>query len=129
MAEIAIIAVVVMIAAIIIGKANQSSELISRLLFCFSVSVCVSVAMLYVFSEKPKASAQNTVTLSKAMPSDTTSHTVFFDQIAMEKDSLTDTVGQDNVKDSCLTWTQVVTNPVITPTIGLITEQAIFDSS
>lgn len=129
MAEIAIIAVVVTIAAIIIGKANQSSELISRLLFCFSVSVCVSVAMLYVFSEKPKASAQNTVTLSKVTPSDTTSHTVFFDQIAMEKDSLTDTVGQDSVKDSCLTWTQVVTNPVITPTIGVITEQAIFDSS
>lgn len=129
MTEIVIIAIAVLVAAIIIGKANRSNELILRLLFCFSVSVCVSVAFLYVFSAKPKVSAQSTMTLSKAIESDTASHVVFFDQIAMNKDSITDTTGQDSVKDSCLTWTQVP-NMIIVPTvIGMIAEHAIFDSS
>lgn len=129
MAEIAIIAIIVIVAAIIIGKANHSSELILRLLFCFSVSVCVSVAFLYVFSAKPKVSAQATTTLSKAISSDTLSHTVFFDQIAMDKDSTMDTVSQENVKDSCLTWTQVINTMFVNPVAGIIAEHAIFDSS
>ena len=129
MAEIAIIAIIVIVAAIIIGKANQSSELILRLLFCFSVSVCVSVAFLYVFSAKPKVSAQATTTLSKAISSDTLSHTVFFDQIAMDKDSTMDIVSQENVKDSCLTWTQVINTMFVNPVAGIIAEHVIFDSS
>ena len=129
MAEVAIIAIVVILLAIIIGKANHSSELILRLLFCFSVSVCVSVAFLYVFSAKPKVSAQATTTLSKAISSDTLSHTVFFDQIAMDKDSTMDIVSQENVKDSCLTWTQVINTMFVNPVAGIIAEHAIFDSS
>lgn len=129
MAEIAIIAVIVLVAAIIIGKANQSSALILRLLFCFSVSVCLSVAFLYVFNAKPQVSAQNTTTLSKAMPSDTLSHTVFLDQIAMDKNSETDTVSQESVIDSCLTWTQVVNTMFTVPVVGAIAEHTIFDSS
>lgn len=127
MAEVAIIAIVVVILAITIGKANQSSDLIWRLLFCFSVSVCLSVGFLYIFNSKPKASAENVTKIDKADLSDTTSHTVFFDQIAMEKDSSFNTVGKDNVQDTCLIQTQVTNQRINTP--KLIREHAIYDSS
>ena len=58
MAEVAIIAIVVILLAIIIGKANHSDALIWRLLFVFSLTVCVSVGLLYILNEKPKLSAQ-----------------------------------------------------------------------
>lgn len=128
MAELAIIAIVI-ISAIIIGKANHSDALIWRLLFCFSISMCVSIAFLYVFNNKPKAYANNVTVMSKAVADSTQSHTVFFDQMEMEEDARMDTVGQENVDSLRLTKAQVLTNMLMTPMLGAIVEHIIFDSS
>lgn len=126
MAEVAIIAIVVILLAIIIGKANHSDALIWRLLFVFSLTVCVSVGLLYILNEKPKLSAQTIEKDSKMIIDADTSHTVNFNQITMEEASC-DTVGQDTISYDHLTQIQCINMmPAIAKTIA---EHAIFDSS
>ena len=128
MTEVAIIAIIVILAAIVIGKANRSNDLIWRLLFCFSVSVCVSIGFLYIFSSKPKAkAAANVEVISKAGDS-TDPHVVCFNQIAMAEVTEQDITGQESLLSECLTWTPVM-NVLPLNSLNYIMEHIIFDDS
>ena len=126
MTEVAIIAIIVILAAIVIGKANRSNDLVWRLLFCFSVSVCVSIGFLYIFSSKPKAkAAANVEVISKAGDSP---HVVCFNQIAMAEATEQDTTGQESLLSECLTWAPVM-NVLPLNSLNYIMEHIIFDDS
>lgn len=128
MTEVAIIAIIVILAAIVIGKANRSNDLVWRLLFCFSVSVCVSIGFLYIFSSKPKAkAAANVEVISKAGDS-TDTHVVYFNQIAMAEVTEQDTTGQESLLSECLTWAPVM-NVLPLNSLNYIMEHIIFDDS
>lgn len=128
MTEVAIIAIIVILAAIVIGKANHSNDLVWRLLFCFSVSVCVSIGFLYIFSSKPKAkAAANVEVISKAGDS-TDTHVICFDQIAMAEATEQDITGQESLLSECLTWTPVM-NVLPLNSLNYIMEHIIFDDS
>lgn len=128
MTEVAIIAIIVILAAIVIGKANHSNDLVWRLLFCFSVSVCVSIGFLYIFSSKPKAkAAANVEVISKAGDS-TDTHVICFDQIAMAEATEQDTTGQESLLSECLTWAPVM-NVLPLNSLNYIMEHIIFDDS
>ena len=127
MTEVAIIAIIVILAAIVIGKANHSNDLVWRLLFCFSVSVCVSIGFLYIFSSKPKAKAANVEVISKAEDS-TDAHVVCFNQIAMAEVTEQDTTGQESLLSECLTWAPVM-NVLPLNSLNYIMEHIIFDDS
>ena len=128
MTEVAIIAIIVILAAIVIGKANHSNDLVWRLLFCFSVSVCVSIGFLYIFSSKPKAkAAANVEVISKAGDS-TDAHVVCFNQIAMAEATEQDTTGQESLLSECLTWAPVM-NVLPLNSLNYIMEHIIFDDS
>lgn len=128
MTEVAIIAIIVILAAIVIGKANHSNDLVWRLLFCFSVSVCVSIGFLYIFSSKPKAkAAANVEVISKAGDS-TDPHVVCFNQIAMAEATEQDTTGQESLLSECLTWAPVM-NVLPLNSLNYIMEHIIFDDS
>lgn len=128
MTEVAIIAIIVILAAIVIGKANHSNDLVWRLLFCFSVSVCVSIGFLYIFSSKPKAkAAANVKVISKAGDS-TDTHVICFDQIAMAEATEQDTTGQESLLSECLTWAPVM-NVLPLNSLNYIMEHIIFDDS
>lgn len=128
MTEVAIIAIIVILAAIVIGKANHSNDLVWRLLFCFSVSVCVSIGFLYIFSSKPKAkAAANVEVISKAGDS-TDTHVICFDQIAMAEATEQDITGQESLLSECLTWAPVM-NGLPLNSLNYIMEHIIFDDS
>ena len=128
MTEVAIIAIIVILAAIVIGKANHSDDLVWRLLFCFSVSVCVSIGFLYIFSSKPKAkAAANVEVISKAGDS-TDAHVVCFNQIAMAEATEQDITGQESLLSECLTWAPVM-NVLPLNSLNYIMEHIIFDDS
>lgn len=128
MTEVAIIAIIVILAAIIIGKANRSNDLVWRLLFWFSVSVCVSIGFLYIFSSKPKAkAAANVEVISKAGDS-TDTHVICFDQIAMAEATEQDITGQESLLSECLTWAPVM-NVLPLNSLNYIMEHIIFDDS
>lgn len=127
MTEVAIIAIIVILAAIVIGKANHSNDLVWRLLFCFSVSVCVSIGFLYIFSSKPKAKAANVEVISKAGDS-TDAHVVCFNQIAMAEVTEQDITGQESLLSKCLTWAPVM-NVLPLNSLNYIMEHIIFDDS
>lgn len=128
MTEVAIIAIIVILAAIVIGKANHSNDLVWRLLFCFSVSVCVSIGFLYIFSSKPKAkAAANVEVISKAGDS-TDPHVVCFNQIAMAEATEQDITGQESLLSECLTWAPVM-NVLPLNSLNYIMEHIIFDDS
>lgn len=128
MTEVAIIAIIVILAAIVIGKANRSNDLVRRLLFCFSVSVCVSIGFLYIFSSKPKAkAAANVEVISKAGDS-TDTHVICFDQIAMAEATEQDITGQESLLSECLTWAPVM-NVLPLNSLNYIMEHIIFDDS
>lgn len=127
MAEVAIIAIIVILTAIVIGKANRSNDLVWRLLFCFSVSVCVSIGFLYIFSSKPKAKAANVEVISKAGDS-TDPHVVCFNQIAMAEVTEQDTTGQESLLSECLTLAPVM-NVLPLNSLNYIMEHIIFDDS
>lgn len=128
MTEVAIIAIIVILAAIVIGKANHSNDLVWRLLFCFSVSVCVSIGFLYIFSSKPKAKAvANVEVISKAGDS-TDTHVICFDQIAMAEATEQDITGQESLLSECLTWAPVM-NVLPLNSLNYIMEHIIFDDS
>ena len=128
MTEVAIIAIIVILAAIVIGKANHSNDLVWRLLFCFSVSVCVSIGFLYIFSSKPTAkAAANVEVISKAGDS-TDAHVVCFNQIAMAEATEQDTTGQESLLSECLTWVPVM-NVLPLNSLNYIMEHIIFDDS
>lgn len=128
MTEVAIIAIIVILAAIVIGKANHSNDLVWRLLFCFSVSVCVSIGFLYIFSSKPKAkAAANVEVISKAGDS-TDTHVICFDQIAMAEATEQDITGQESLLSECLTWAPVM-NVLPLNSLNYIMEHIIFDDS
>lgn len=128
MTEVAIIAIIVILAAIVIGKANHSNDLVWRLLFCFSVSVCVSIGFLYIFSSKPKAkAAANVEVISKAGDS-TDTHVICFDQIAMTEATEQDITGQESLLSECLTWAPVM-NVLPLNSLNYIMEHIIFDDS
>ena len=128
MTEVAIIAIIVILAAIVIGEANRSNDLVWRLLFCFSVSVCVSIGFLYIFSSKPKAkAAANVEVISKAGDS-TDTHVICFDQIAMAEATEQDITGQESLLSECLTWAPVM-NVLPLNSLNYIMEHIIFDDS
>lgn len=128
MTEVAIIAIIVILAAIVIGKANCSNDLVWRLLFCFSVSVCVSIGFLYIFSSKPKVKvAANVEVISKAGDS-TDTHVICFDQIAMAEATEQDITGQESLLSECLTWAPVM-NVLPLNSLNYIMEHIIFDDS
>ena len=127
MTEVAIIAIIVILAAIVIGKANHSNDLVWRLLFCFSVSVCVSIGFLYIFSSKPKAKAANVEVISKAGDS-TDAHVVCFNQIAMAEVTEQDITGQESLLSECLTWAPVM-NVLPLNSLNYIMEHIIIDDS
>lgn len=128
MTEVAIIAIIVILAAIVIGKANHSNDLVWRLLFCFSVNVCVSIGFLYIFSSKPKAkAAANVEVISKAGDS-TDTHVICFDQIAMAEATEQDITGQESLLSECLTWAPVM-NVLPLNSLNYIMEHIIFDDS
>lgn len=128
MTEVAIIAIIVILAAVVIGKANHSNDLVWRLLFCFSVSVCVSIGFLYIFSSKPKAkAAANVKVISKAGDS-TDTHVICFDQIAMAEATEQDITGQESLLSECLTWAPVM-NVLPLNSLNYIMEHIIFDDS
>lgn len=128
MTEVAIIAIIVILAAIVIGKANHSNDLVWRLLFCFSVSVCVSIGFLYIFSSKPKAkAAANVEVISKAGDS-TDTHVICFDQIAMAEATEQDITGQESLLSECLTWAPVM-NVLPLNSLNYIMKHIIFDDS
>lgn len=128
MTEVAIIAIIVILAAIVIGKANHSNDLVWRLLFYFSVSVCVSIGFLYIFSSKPKAkAAANVEVISKAGDS-TDPHVVCFNQIAMAEATEQDITGQESLLSECLTWAPVM-NVLPLNSLNYIMEHIIFDDS
>lgn len=128
MTEVVIIAIIVILAAIVIGKANHSNDLVWRLLFCFSVSVCVSIGFLYIFSSKPKAkAAANVEVISKAGDS-TDTHVICFDQIAMAEATEQDITGQESLLSECLTWAPVM-NVLPLNSLNYIMEHIIFDDS
>ena len=128
MTEVAIIAIIVILAAIVIGKANHNNDLVWRLLFCFSVSVCVSIGFLYIFSSKPKAkAAANVEVISKAGDS-TDTHVICFDQIAMAEATEQDITGQESLLSECLTWAPVM-NVLPLNSLNYIMEHIIFDDS
>lgn len=128
MTEVAIIAIIVILAAVVIGKANRNNDLVWRLLFCFSVSVCVSIGFLYIFSSKPKAkAAANVEVISKAGDS-TDTHVICFDQIAMAEATEQDITGQESLLSECLTWAPVM-NVLPLNSLNYIMEHIIFDDS
>ncbi len=128
MTEVAIIAIIVILAAIVIGKANRSNDLVWRLLFSFSVRVCVSIGFLYIFSSKPKAkAAANVEVISKAGDS-TDTHVICFDQIAMAEATEQDITGQESLLSECLTWAPVM-NVLPLNSLNYIMEHIIFDDS
>ena len=104
MTEVAIIAIIVILAAIVIGKANHSNDLVWRLLFCFSVEV-----------------------ISKAGDS-TDAHVVCFNQIAMAEVTEQDITGQESLLSECLTWAPVM-NVLPLNSLNYIMEHIIFDDS
>ena len=128
MTEVAIIAIIVILAAIVIGKANHSNDLVWRLLFCFSVSVCVSIGFLYIFSSKPKAKAAANVEVISKEGDSTDPHVVCFNQIAMAEATEQDTTGQESLLSECLTWAPVM-NVLPLNSLNYIMEHIIFDDS
>lgn len=128
MTEVAIIAIIVILAAIVIGKANHSNDLVWRLLFCFSVSVCVSIGFLYIFSSKPKAKAATNVEVISKAGDSTDTHVICFDQIAMAEATEQDITGQESLLSECLTWAPVM-NVLPLNSLNYIMEHIIFDDS
>lgn len=128
MTEVAIIAIIVILAAIVIGKANHSNDLVWRLLFCFSVSVCVSIGFLYIFSSKPKAKAATNVEVISKAGDSTDAHVICFDQIAMAEATEQDITGQESLLSECLTWAPVM-NVLPLNSLNYIMEHIIFDDS